>query len=95
MTNTRLAIGSLSSDLFRVAALKVRGADEGAERFLRASRKWSIEVASDEGVADYVREIGRALCEDNGDLDLKKAEKYLMYAVLLQNYVLKRVTVGM
>ena len=44
MNRSKAVIGALSSDLFRVAALKVRGADDGAERFLEEARKRSSKI---------------------------------------------------
>jgi hypothetical protein len=88
MTDLKLLVGSLSNDLFRVASLKQRGAEASANRFLLEAKRWSSQL---EGIAEekYIRDIARAVNETSPqDLGLEKAEKFLMYGTLLQNYSL-------
>lgn len=91
MTDKQMLIGSLSNDLFRVASLRQRGADEAASRFLKEAKRWA-EPLQKQNVADYIAKIAKDilfLSEDN--LSIAEAEKCLMYGVLLQNYALHNV----
>ncbi len=88
MNDTRLLIGSLSNDLFRVASLAQRGSDAGAIRFLTEAKRWSrpLEKMS---VSKYIVGIAKEISAKEPDsISQAEAEKYLMYGVLLQNYAL-------
>lgn len=88
MTNTKLLVGSLSNDLFRVASLFSRGSVKAASRFLTEAKRWSGPLQQ-ENVPPYIQQI--ALKVSDADLDVisnEDAENYLMYGVLLQNYAL-------
>ncbi len=81
-----MLIGSLSNDLHRVASLMGRGSQKAANRFWHESKRWSLEL-SNQNLKSYIKDIIRDLNSDN-DLDVSqdKAEKFLMYGTLLQNY---------
>jgi hypothetical protein len=88
MTQTKLLIGSLSNDLYRVANLTQRGSYQAAERFFVESKRWITDL-SNVKVKGYIRKIIDDLeRENNNVLSLEKAEKFLMYSILLQNYSL-------
>lgn len=88
MTNTKLLVGSLSNDLFRVASLKQRGADKAAPRFLREAKRWADPLAT-QSDKKYIREIAKKVMDaDITNISLAEAERYLMFGVLLQNYAI-------
>lgn len=88
MTDTLLLIGSLSNDLFRVASLTQRGSTKAASRFLLEAKRWSNSI-QDHKVPLYIKSIAKNVFECKAEhIDMETAEKYLMYAVLLQNYSL-------
>ena len=88
MTDVQLLIGSLSNDLFRVASLTQRGSTKTATRFLHEAKRWSNSI-QDHKVPLYVQSIANQVSDYTEELiDIETAEKYLMYAVLLQNYTL-------
>ena len=82
-----LLVGSLSNDLFRVANLAQRGADKAAERFVVEAKKWAQPLV-DENVADYIKKIANEVVENDEKVSMERAERYLMYGILLQNYAL-------
>ncbi len=88
MTNTKMLVGSLSNDLFRVASLAHRNSDRAAARFLREAKRWSNQLKK-RSTAKYIKKIAEnvSLREDH-DISEESAEQYLMYGVLLQNYCL-------
>jgi len=85
---TRVLVGALSNDLFRVASLAFRGADKGASRFLIEAKKRAAELEKAK-TKKYIKKIAREIsaCDEN-EISTELAEKYLMYGVLLQNYAL-------
>ena len=88
MTNTKLLSGSLSNDLFRVASLKQRGADQAAPRFLQEAKRWAGPLA-EQSDREYIRKIARkVLAADITNISLADAEQYLMFGILLQNHAL-------
>ncbi len=88
MTDTRLLIGSLSSDLFRVASLKQRGANSAASRFLKEAIRWATPLQS-QAPKEYIRKIAKQITLANTtDISLAQAEQYLMFGILLQNHAL-------
>ncbi len=86
----KLLIGSLSSDLYRVASLIQRDSQQAARQFFTEAQKWTKELQHIR-VSRYIRRIiDDVHCEDCEHIfSLEKAEKFLMYGVLLQNYVLR------
>lgn len=85
---TRNLVGSLSNDLLRVATLTQRGSQQGAVRFFREAQRWSTPLKNQD-VAPYIQAIAATVSSDDPQLiDMEKAEQYLMYSVLLQNYAL-------
>jgi hypothetical protein len=88
MTEKKLLIGSLSSDLYRVANLVGRDSYPAANRFFQEAQKWSLQL-SDAKVKKHIKKIISDINSDSqGVNSIEKAEKLLMYSVLLQNYSL-------
>lgn len=87
MNDTKLLIGSLSNNLLRVANMIVRGSDKGAVRFFTEAQKWNTELKNHK-LKPYIQKIIVDISNENSGniLDMAKAEKYLMYSILLQNY---------
>jgi len=80
--------GALSNDLFRVVSLQQRGSLVASERFLQEAKRWANPLRKHQ-VKKYITDIATAVdLADAKDLSLGKTERYLMYAVLLQNYTL-------
>ena len=88
MTETKMLIGSLSNDLSRVANMIYRKSS-GAEIFFREIFRW-IKALDNKSVKPYIQ----AILEDLKSHELhpqytqERAETYLMYSILLQNYSL-------
>ncbi len=83
-----MLIGSLSNDLYRVAGLAQRGSDKAALRFWQESKRWSSELVKQDLKA-YIKDIILDLEADKHTyFSEEKAEKILMYSILLQNYAL-------
>jgi len=88
MNDTKMLIGSLSNDLFRVATLTQRGSLKGAQRFLLEAKRWA-EPLKDKNIPPYIAKIACEIFErDEKDISIESAERYLMYGILLQNYTL-------
>ena len=89
ITDRQMYIGSLSNDLFRIASLVHRGSHHAASRFLKEAKRWSVPLLQ-EDVKHYIRQIARDVSDaaEVERISLADAERYLMYGVLLQNYVL-------
>jgi len=86
--DTLLLIGSLSNDLFRVSSLTQRGSTKAASRFLLEAKHWSNSIQNHK-VPHYIKSIVEQVSDDKEEhINMETAEKYLMYAVLLQNYSL-------
>ncbi len=83
-----LLIGSLSNDLYRVASLVGRGSYPSAERFFREAKKWSLQLKQAKLKKHIKKIIVEINTDDQGVSSQAKAEKLLMYSVLLQNYAL-------
>jgi len=89
MSKTNLLIGSLSNDLYKVACLTQRGSIKAAEVFWRQSDRWikDLENAQVEGyIKKIIFDVKSML--NSKLLTIETAERYLMYSILLQNYVL-------
>mgnify|MGYP001591085495 FL=1 len=88
MTNTKLLIGSLSNDLYRVATLSHRGS-RAASRFFEESKRWTEELR-DHKLKPYIRKILNDLesTKYKSETLSENAETFLMYSILLQNYAL-------
>lgn len=88
MNDTKLLIGSLSNDLYRVATLSHRGSS-GAERFFDESKRWTAELATHQ-LKPYIRNILSDLSSSRYTYETLRdnAETFLMYSILLQNYAL-------
>jgi hypothetical protein len=85
---TKMLVGSLSNDLFRVASLSQRGSNKAASRFLREAQRWSKDLQNQD-VKGYIVNLAKDISSrDSDDISLAAAEKYLMYGILLQNYAL-------
>ena len=87
MTDTRLLIGSLSNDLFRVASLTQRGSNQAATRFLQEAKRWSTTLKKHK-LPSYIMKITEEISSYKKNIDIVSAEKFLMYGILLQNYAL-------
>ena len=89
MNSTKLLIGSLSNDLYRIACLTQRGSLKAASKFLQQSERW-IKKLKNKKVKGYIKKILADLSskKHQQQLNQEQAEKYLMYSILLQNYTL-------
>lgn len=88
MTEKQLLAGSLSNDLFRVASLTQRGSVTAAQRFVQEAKRWAGPL-QEMTVPKYIASIAEEITShSNESISMEKAEKYLMYGVLLQNYAL-------
>ena len=87
---TKLLLGSLSNDLYRIACLTQRGSVKGAEQFRAQAGRWVNELDS-ANLKPYIRKIILDVKSrlNSNSLTMESAEKYLMYSILLQNYNLK------
>lgn len=65
-----------------------RGSAAAAQRFMQEAKRWAAPIQS-LAVPQYIAQIAHAVsAQPDGAISLEKAEKYLMYGVLLQNYAL-------
>lgn len=87
MSNTKLLIGSLSNDLYRVACLTQRGSVKAAEKFWVQAGRWVNEL-DNANLKPYIRNIILDIKSqlNSNSCTMESAEKYLMYSILLQNY---------
>jgi hypothetical protein len=90
MPNTKLLIGSLSNDLYRVACLTQRGSTKAAEKFWVQCNRW-VKDLENAKVKPYIKKIILDVKSrlNSNSLNIESAEKYLMYSILLQNYCLR------
>lgn len=88
MTETKILIGSLSNDLFRVANM-IYGKSSAAETFFHEMFRW-VKNLDTTSVKPYIQAILRDLKshEHHPKYTEERAETYLMYSILLQNYSL-------
>jgi hypothetical protein len=86
MTETKMLIGSLSNDLLRVANLTYRGSHQAADRFFEEAKKWASQLDNYQ-LKTYIKKIIKDI-QSETSLSMEKAEKFLMYSILLQNYSL-------
>lgn len=88
MTETKMLIGSLSNDLSRTANMMYRKSPS-AETFFHEMFRW-IKVIDTASVKPYIQTILKTLKSHEGNLQYTddRAETYLMYSILLQNYTL-------
>jgi hypothetical protein len=88
MNETKMLVGSLSNDLFRVANLTQRGSIKAASRFAKEAKRWAVPLQK-QNVKDYIKNIANDISkQDEEKISIQLAEKYLMYGILLQNYAL-------
>ncbi len=90
MSETLTLVGSLSNDLFRVASLAQRGSKKASERFSKESKRWAKPLLKKD-IPNYLKKIALDISEFDDPIDLRRAERLLMYAILLQNYSLSLV----
>ena len=90
MLNTKLLIGSLSNDLYRVACLTQRGSIKAAGKFWIQAGRWVKDLEQAQ-VKPYIKKIILDVKSRLGSesLTVETAERYLMYSILLQNYALR------
>lgn len=87
MTETHLLLGSLSNDLLRLATFTYNGSPS-AKRFLTEAKRWALPLCS-ANLPPYITKIAQEIHSLPLTLPTPtEAERYLMYSVLLQNYVL-------
>lgn len=84
-----MLIGSLSNDLLRVATMIQRGSDKGALRFFTEAKSWNNQLKHKQ-LKPYIKKLIVDIDteSESGLLTMEKAEKFLLYSVLLQNYSL-------
>jgi len=87
MTEKQLLLGSLSNDLLRVANLTFRGSTVAAHKFMLEAKKWAAQL-EDHKLKEYIAKIVQDVLID-ANLTQDRAERLLMYSILLQNYTLK------
>ena len=87
MSEIQTLVGSLSNDLFRISSLTHRGSKKASAIFVQESKRWSVPLQNHQ-VPDYIKNIARDVSGASNEVSMEQAEKYLMYAVLLQNYSL-------
>jgi hypothetical protein len=90
MSDTKVLLGAISNDLFRIANYTHKNSINNALIFANEANK-SIEKVKDHNYPQYLKSI---LIELNEFKDIKQelADKYLMSGILLQNYVAKSIT---
>ncbi len=88
MTETKMLIGSLSNDLSRVANMMYKKSSS-AEIFFREMFPW-INALNTASVKPYIQTILIDIKshEHHPQYTQERAETYLMYSVILQNYTL-------
>lgn len=87
MNNTKQLMGSLSNDLLRLSTF-VHNGSPSARRFMTEAKRWASQLADIE-LPQYLAMIVQDINDAPSTMPtLSQAEKYLMYSVLLQNYVL-------
>ncbi|MEK9143847.1 MAG: hypothetical protein AAB481_04470 [Patescibacteria group bacterium] len=88
MTETKMLIGSLSNDLSRAANMMYRKSSS-AETFFHEMFRWVNKLDPD-FVKPYIQKILKDLKshEHYPQYTEERAETYLMYSILLQNYAL-------
>jgi len=88
MTETKMLIGSLSNDLSRVATMIYRKSSS-AEIFFYEMYRW-IDALDITSLKPYIQAIINDLISQRGhpQFSQERAETYLMYSTLLQNYSL-------
>lgn len=88
MSDLAVTISSLSMDLNRVALGLYRGSDIMAKRFYQEALNRKSEIDLSE-MPLYIKQILNGL-KSKGKLDKNFAEKALVYSVLLENFVVKK-----
>ena len=88
MTETKMLIGSLSNDLSRIANM-IYKKSSAAKTFFHEMFRW-INTLDTDSVKPYIQTILGDLKshEKNPQFTTERAETYLMYSILLQNYTL-------
>ena len=85
-------VGELSNDLFRIANMAHAGSSNGVDKFLVEAKK-NAEILKDLDVDGYILNIAKDVGSKDA-VDLRRAELYLMYGVLLQNWVVSKLRGG-
>lgn len=90
MNNLRNSLGSLALDLNRVAIGINRGSEGMAKRFYHEalSRRSEIDIKE---VPAYIKKV-MAKIDENKGLNREFAEEVLVYSILIENFVTKRLT---
>lgn len=88
MNNTKNILASLALDLNRVAIGLNRGSQKMAERFFQEALARKAEVSIND-IPPYISKIMSEITR-NKKLDEQFAEQVLVYSILIENYVTKR-----
>jgi hypothetical protein len=87
VNKTQLLIGSLLNDLYRVANCKATGSQKAATRFEKEAIKWARKLKN-KNIPEHIRKITHQISNKKGNrISQSLAEDYLMYSIILQNYV--------
>lgn len=90
MNSMKLSLGSIALDLKRVSLGYHRGSTKMADRFLEEALKRRNDINLQE-LDPYIRKLLQNMGKNlKNSEQTKLAEDALMYSVLLQNYVQKR-----
>lgn len=84
MNDTLLLLGSLSNDLARVANSTYHGSPS-VTRFLLEANRWASQLKNTP-LPPHIQKVVSDIT--SATPDLARAERYLMYSVILQNYCL-------
>lgn len=82
------SLASLAMDLNRVAIGINRGSEIMAKRFFQEALTRKSEISQDE-IPVYIKKI-MAKINENKSLNQEFAEEVLVYSILIENYVTKR-----
>lgn len=88
MTKTKLLIGSLSNDLYRVATLSQRGSHPAASTFFVQAQRWCSELVAHPVSPSTKRIVTAVKNTPKTTFTLAQAEEFLLYSILLQNRAL-------
>ena len=86
----KISLSSLASDLYRVALGLNRGSKKMAERFFQEALVRKSEISTNE-IPAYISNIMTKI-DKNKSLDKEFAEKALVYSILIENFVTKRLS---
>lgn len=88
MNSTKNSLASLAMDLNRVAIGINRGSETMAKRFFQEALARKSEIDT-KGIPIYIRKIMKEL-DENKNLNNEFAEEILVYSILIENFVIKK-----